>query len=102
MNDLAITALLVGALFAILGSGVWIGLSLTGVAWLAMELFSSRPAGDAMAMTHAIQRMLDDRRWATTSPVRPPRTAGRSLRSIRGRRTLALRSASRMRPMRKK
>lgn len=51
MNDLAITALLVGALFAILGSGVWIGLSLTGVAWLAMELFSSRPAGDAMAVT---------------------------------------------------
>ncbi|MBK7261328.1 MAG: TRAP transporter large permease subunit [Rubrivivax sp.] len=51
MNDLAITALLIVALFAILGSGVWIGLTLTGVAWIGMELFSSRPAGDAMAVT---------------------------------------------------
>jgi len=51
MNDLAITALLVGALFAILASGVWIGLTLSGVAWIGMQLFSSRPAGDAMAVT---------------------------------------------------
>ena len=51
MNDLAITALLIGALFAILGSGVWIGLTLSGVAWIGMQLFSSRPAGDAMAVT---------------------------------------------------
>jgi C4-dicarboxylate transporter DctM subunit len=51
MNDLAITLLLVGALFAILGSGVWIGLTLSGVAWIGMQLFSSRPAGDAMAVT---------------------------------------------------
>ena len=51
MNDLAITALLIVALFTILGSGVWIGLTLTGVAWIGMELFSSRPAGDAMAVT---------------------------------------------------
>jgi len=29
-------------------SGVWIGLALAGVAWIGMELFSSRPAGDAM------------------------------------------------------
>ena len=45
MNDLAITALLIAALFLILGSGVWIGLTLSGVAWIAMQLFSSRPAG---------------------------------------------------------
>ena len=51
MNDLAITALLIGALFLILGSGVWIGLTLSGVAWIGMQLFSSRPAGDAMAVT---------------------------------------------------
>jgi tripartite ATP-independent transporter DctM subunit len=51
MNDLAITALLIGTLFAILGSGVWIGLTLSGVAWIGMQLFSSRPAGDAMAVT---------------------------------------------------
>ena len=51
MNELAITTLLIVALFAILGSGVWIGLALAGVAWIGMELFSSRPAGDAMAVT---------------------------------------------------
>jgi C4-dicarboxylate transporter DctM subunit len=51
MNDLAITVLLIGALFAILASGVWIGLTLSGVAWIGMQLFSSRPAGDAMAVT---------------------------------------------------
>jgi tripartite ATP-independent transporter DctM subunit len=49
--DALITLLLVVALFALLGSGVWIGLALTGVAWVGMELFSSRPAGDAMAVT---------------------------------------------------
>ncbi len=51
MNDVWITTLLVVALFLILGSGVWIGLTLAGVAWIGMELFSSRPAGDAMAVT---------------------------------------------------
>ncbi len=51
MNDLAITGLLVLSLFLILGSGVWIGLTLSGVAWIGMQLFSSRPAGDAMAAT---------------------------------------------------
>lgn len=51
MNDLAITALLVLSLFVILGSGVWIGLTLSGVAWIGMQLFSARPAGDAMAVT---------------------------------------------------
>ena len=51
MNDLVITALLVVSLFLILGSGVWIGLTLSGVAWLAIQIFSDRPAGDAMAVT---------------------------------------------------
>ncbi|MBL0094487.1 MAG: TRAP transporter large permease subunit [Piscinibacter sp.] len=51
MSDIAVTLLLVGALFAILASGVWIGLTLSGVAWIGMQLFSSRPAGDAMAVT---------------------------------------------------
>ena len=49
--DLLITALLIVALFVLLGSGVWIGIALAGVAWIGMELFSSRPAGDAMAVT---------------------------------------------------
>ena len=51
MSDLGITLLLVASLFLILASGVWIGLTLTGVAWIGMQLFSSRPAGDAMALT---------------------------------------------------
>ena len=51
MNDLAIAAALLVALLLILGSGVWVGLTLTGVAWLAVQLFSTRPAGDAMAVT---------------------------------------------------
>ena len=51
MSDLAITSILIFSLFAILASGVWIGLTLSGVAWIAMQLFSSRAAGDAMAVT---------------------------------------------------
>ena len=51
MSDIGITLVLVTALFLILGSGVWIGLTLTGVAWIGMQMFSSRPAGDAMAVT---------------------------------------------------
>ena len=51
MSDIGITLVLVAALFLILGSGVWIGLTLTGVAWIGMQLFSARPAGDAMAVT---------------------------------------------------
>jgi len=49
--DLYITAFLVIALFAILGSGVWIGLALTGIAWIGMQLFTSRVVGDAMVIT---------------------------------------------------
>jgi C4-dicarboxylate transporter, DctM subunit len=49
--DALITALLIAFLFILLGSGLWIGLSLLGVAWIGMELFTSRPVGDAMAVT---------------------------------------------------
>ena len=49
--ELFTTVLLVVALFAILGSGVWVGLALSGVAWIGMQFFSARPAGDAMAVT---------------------------------------------------
>ncbi|HSN79084.1 MAG TPA: TRAP transporter large permease subunit, partial [Rhodoferax sp.] len=48
--DFTITALLIAALFLTLGCGVWVGLTLTGVAWIGMELFTSRPVGDAMAV----------------------------------------------------
>lgn len=35
-------------LFLLLGSGVWIGLALLGVAYVGMEMFTMRPTGDAM------------------------------------------------------
>ncbi|MEY4507678.1 MAG: Sialic acid transporter permease protein SiaT [Pseudomonadota bacterium] len=49
--EITITFLLIASLFLILGCGVWVGLTLTGVAWIGMELFTSRPVGDAMAIT---------------------------------------------------
>ncbi len=35
-------------LFLFLGTGVWVGLALFGVAFIGLELFTTRPAGDAM------------------------------------------------------
>ena len=51
MGDFTVTALLILFLFLLLGSGVWIGLTLLGVAWIGMQLFTTRPVGDAMAVT---------------------------------------------------
>jgi tripartite ATP-independent transporter DctM subunit len=48
MEQFALTAVFLFALFFLLGSGVWIGLALMGVAYIGMEMFTSRPAGDAM------------------------------------------------------
>ena len=49
--DILITAVLIAFLFALLASGLWIGIALLGVAWIGMELFTTRPVGDAMAVT---------------------------------------------------
>ncbi|RID99474.1 TRAP transporter large permease subunit [Simplicispira hankyongi] len=49
--DLIIAVALVVLLFAVLGSGLWIGLSLLGVGLIGMELFTSRPVGDSMMLT---------------------------------------------------
>jgi tripartite ATP-independent transporter DctM subunit len=49
--DVVIALALMVLLFAILGSGLWIGLSLTAVAYIGMELFTSRPVGDSMMLT---------------------------------------------------
>jgi len=51
MTELYATAIFLFVLFAMLGSSVWVGLALMGVAWVGMELFTSRPAGDAMITT---------------------------------------------------
>jgi len=51
MEDLSIIALFLFVLFLMLGTGVWVALSLIGVAWVGMELFTTRPVGDAMLTT---------------------------------------------------
>ncbi len=51
MNELYATILFLFVLFTLLGSSVWVGLALMGVAWFGMEMFTSRPAGDAMITT---------------------------------------------------
>ncbi len=42
------TGVFLFVLFFLLGSGVWIGLALIGVAYVGIEIFTPRPAGDAM------------------------------------------------------
>jgi C4-dicarboxylate transporter, DctM subunit len=49
--DIVTAALLIGLLIAVLASGLWIGLTLLGVAVVAMQLFTSRPVGDSMVFT---------------------------------------------------
>ena len=51
MGDLSIIALFLFVLFLLLGTGVWVGLALLGVAWVGMELFTTRPVGDVMLTT---------------------------------------------------
>ena len=51
MGDLSIIMLFLFVLFLLLGSGVWVGLALMGVAWVGMELFTTRPVGDVMLTT---------------------------------------------------
>ena len=48
MEQLAPIIIFLFVLFFLLGSGVWVGLALMGVAFVGMELFTSRPPGDAM------------------------------------------------------
>ncbi|HEX5738352.1 MAG TPA: TRAP transporter large permease subunit [Hydrogenophaga sp.] len=49
--DVVIAFALMALLFVVLGSGLWIGLSLMAVAYVGMELFTSRPVGDSMMLT---------------------------------------------------
>ncbi len=48
MELLYLSAVMLFVLFLLLGSGVWVGLSLMGVAWVVFLLFTEAPAGDAM------------------------------------------------------
>ena len=51
MENASIIVLFLFVLFLLLGSGVWVGLALMGVAWVGMELFTTRPVGDVMITT---------------------------------------------------
>ncbi|MFK7869739.1 MAG: TRAP transporter large permease [Roseobacter sp.] len=51
MTEIYAIALFLVVLFLLLGTGVWVGLALMGVAWVGMELFTTRPAGDTMITT---------------------------------------------------
>ena len=51
MDQIATSGLLLVVLVLLLGSGVWIGLSLLGVGIFAMAMYTGRPIGDAMATT---------------------------------------------------
>ena len=63
MDDVALTAVVLGVMFLLLGTGIWVGLALLGVALTAMVLFTARPAGDAMLTTI----------WTVTSSWKLPR-----------------------------
>ncbi len=51
MENISIIILFLFVMFTLLGTGVWVGLSLVGVAWVGMELFTTRPVGDVMITT---------------------------------------------------
>ncbi|MCB9942428.1 MAG: TRAP transporter large permease subunit [Geminicoccaceae bacterium] len=51
MEQVYLTVIFLVTLFFFLGTGIWVALSLLGVALVGMELFTSRPAGDAMITT---------------------------------------------------
>ena len=51
MNEVVVISLLVLSIFGFLACGVWVGLTLAGAAWIGMEVFSGRAAGEAMAIT---------------------------------------------------
>lgn len=51
MTEATLSILMIIALLGLLTLGLWIGLALMGVGFLAMALFTSRPVGDALATT---------------------------------------------------
>jgi len=51
MNELTLTFIMLGTLFFLLGTGVWVAFSLMSVGMLGMFLFSEAPIGDVLATT---------------------------------------------------
>lgn len=48
MDQIYLVSIFLFILFLFLGTGVWVGLALFGVAFVGLEIFTTRPAGDAM------------------------------------------------------
>jgi tripartite ATP-independent transporter DctM subunit len=51
MNEIYLTVFFITLLLFLLGSGVWVALSMIAVSAIGMILFTTRPVGDAMATT---------------------------------------------------
>ncbi len=51
MEQFYLTGIFLFVLFLFLGSGIWVGIALLGVAFVGMELFTTRPVGDTMITT---------------------------------------------------
>ena len=51
MNEIFLTIFFISLLLFLLGSGVWVALSMIAVSAVGMLLFTTRPVGDAMATT---------------------------------------------------
>ncbi len=51
MGEFELIAIFLFVLFLFLGTGIWVGLALLGVAFVGMEMFTTRPAGDTMITT---------------------------------------------------
>jgi len=51
MNEFTLIGIFLFVLFLLLGTGVWVGLALLGVAYVGMEMFTTRPVGDTMITT---------------------------------------------------
>ena len=51
MPELFLTIFFISILLFFLGTGVWVAISMIGVAAIGMIIFTSRPVGDAMATT---------------------------------------------------
>ena len=51
MDEFGLTLIFLFILFLFLGTGIWVAVSLIGVAAIGMILFTDRPVGDAMATT---------------------------------------------------
>jgi C4-dicarboxylate transporter, DctM subunit len=51
MNEIFLTIFFISLLLFLLGSGVWVALSMIAVSAIGMMIFTTRPVGDAMATT---------------------------------------------------